>query len=59
MDLASFDGRIDIEGILDWIQTIEHFFEYMNILEHKRVSLVAYKLKAGAAAWWEQVQFTR
>ena len=59
MDLASFDGRIDIEGILDWIQTTEHFFEYMNIPEHKRVSLVAYKLKAGAAAWWEQVQFTR
>lgn len=31
----------------------------MNILENKRISLVAYKLKAGAVAWWEQVQFNR
>ena len=59
MDIPTFDGRIDIEDIFDWIQNTEYFFEYMNIPERKRVSLVAYKLKAGVAVWWEQCQFNR
>ena len=34
--------------ILDWIQSKKHLFEYMEIRKSKKVSLVAYKLKAGA-----------
>lgn len=49
MDIATFDGPVDVEEILDWLQNVEHFLEYMNIIESKRVSLVAYKFKAGAA----------
>lgn len=29
----------------------------MQIAKSKRVSMVGYKLKTGAGAWWEQVQF--
>ena len=35
---------------------INNFFDYMEVPEEKQVKLVAYKLKGGASAWWEQVQ---
>ena len=31
----------------------------MEIPDDKKVKLVAYKLKGGAAAWWEQEQMSR
>ena len=57
MDLPSFDDRLHIEDFLDWVHTVENFFDYLNILEKNQVKLVAYKLKGGASIWWEQLQY--
>ncbi|KAI5658904.1 hypothetical protein M9H77_27697 [Catharanthus roseus] len=35
-----------IEDFVDWIAEIDHFFEYMDISQEKRVKLVACRLKA-------------
>jgi hypothetical protein len=59
MDLPSFNGQLQIEGFLDWLAVVERFFDYMEILEDKKVKLVAYRLMGGASAWWEQLQLTR
>lgn len=47
MDILVFDGRLDIEEVLDQIQTTEAYFEYMEIHKFKQVKYVAYKLKKG------------
>lgn len=59
VDLPAFDGRLHIEDFLDWIHTVENFFDYAAIDENQKVKIVAYKLKAGASAWWEQLQHNR
>jgi hypothetical protein len=50
-NLPSFDGYLHNEDYLDWIMEVERFFEYMCILDEKKVKLVAYKLKGGASVW--------
>jgi hypothetical protein len=59
MDLPSFNGQLQIKGLLDWLVLVERFFDYMDIPEDKKVKLVAYRLLGGASAWWEQLKSTR
>ena len=55
IDLPIYDGKWNIETFLDWIKNIENFFNYIGIAEHKKVHLVALKLKGGASACWDQI----
>ena len=59
MDFPTFDGSLHIEDFLDWIRTIQQFFDYMEIPEEKQVKIVADKLRGGAYVWWDQIQFSR
>ncbi|XP_026417196.1 uncharacterized protein LOC113312676 [Papaver somniferum] len=52
-DIPSFYGGLQIEGFLDWFYEVESFFKFMDFPESSRVKLASYKLKGGAAAWWE------
>lgn len=48
-----------IESFLDWIKNTEIFFEYMPTPDYEKVQLVAFKLKGGASAWWDQLEVNR
>ncbi|XP_037492751.1 uncharacterized protein LOC119369889 [Jatropha curcas] len=59
VDLQPFSGSLDIESTLYWLAEVERFFEVMNFEDERKVSIVAYKLKGGAVAWWHFVQNER
>lgn len=59
LEVPTYDGKIDIEGFLDYIVVVEDFFECMKIPESQQVKLVSYKLKGGAASWWRQTVHNR
>lgn len=48
-----------IEEYLDWINSVDKFFDYVDVPNDKRVKLIAYKLRDRATAWWDKVQFER
>ncbi|XP_026420033.1 uncharacterized protein LOC113316013 [Papaver somniferum] len=54
-DIPSFNGIFKIEEVLDWFYEVESFFQFMEIPDHSKVRLIAYKLKGGAAAWWKKL----
>ncbi|KAA0040315.1 reverse transcriptase [Cucumis melo var. makuwa] len=58
IDLAIYDSKRNIETFLYWIKN-NFFFNYMGTTEHKKVHLVALKLKGGASTWWDQVAVNR
>ena len=52
VEVPEFEGKLDPDEFLEWLQTVERVFEYKEIQEDKRVKLVALKLGKYASLWW-------
>ena len=59
IDFPQLDGHLHIKDFLDWLHTVENFFDYSEVAEEEQVKIDAYKLKGRTSAWWEQLQYNR
>ncbi|PWA86469.1 reverse transcriptase domain-containing protein [Artemisia annua] len=60
VNIPEFDGdTLNPEGFIDWLVAVEEVFEFKEIPENKRVSLIVTKLRGRASAWWQQLKLTR
>ena len=41
VDIPEFEGKLDLNEFLDWLQTVERVFDFKDIPEEKKVKLVA------------------
>nr|GEW16124.1 reverse transcriptase domain-containing protein [Tanacetum cinerariifolium] len=48
-----------VAGFIDWLAAVEEVYEFKEVPENKRVSLIATKLRGKASAWWQQMKPTR
>jgi hypothetical protein len=54
MDLPTFEGKLDPEVFIEWLQTIERNFDLKeNVTDEKKIKLVATKLRGYASLWWD------
>lgn len=47
------------EKLLDYINAIEEFFKYKEVLENKLILLAATQFRGRATTWWLQSKLTR
>jgi len=52
VDIPNFEGQLDLDVFLDWLQTVERVFEFKDITEERKVKLVALNLRKYASIWW-------
>jgi len=45
VDILKFEGQLDPDLFLDWLQTVERFFEFKDIPEETKVKIVALKFR--------------
>lgn len=56
IDLLEFQGRIDPNVFVEWLQIVEQMFDYKDIPQLRRVKLMALKLKKNASLWSENLK---
>lgn len=59
VDIPNFEGRLQPDDFIDWLQTVERVFEYKDIHEEKKVKIIAVKLRKHASIWWENLKKRR
>jgi hypothetical protein len=48
-----------LQELLDWIRSMEKYFDYEDVDEEKRVRHVVTRLKGHATLWWDELQAER
>ncbi|KAL9438185.1 hypothetical protein AB3S75_023951 [Citrus x aurantiifolia] len=59
VEIPEFEGRMQPEEFVDWLNTVERIFEYRDVPEDRKVKLIAIKLKKYASLWWENLKRQR
>jgi hypothetical protein len=59
MDIPVYEGSLDAEELLDWIQALDTYFDYEDIEEDKKFKHVVTHLKGHASLWWDELQADR
>ena len=52
VDIPGFEGKLDPDDFIEWLQTVERIFDYKEIPDDKKVKIVALKLRKYASLWW-------
>ena len=58
-EVSIYEGGLNIEELIDWINGMEKFFDYEETEDEKKVKFVVTKLKGHAILWWDGVQVER
>ena len=54
-EVPTYNGDLDANELLDWINEMEKFFDYDEIDEEKKVKFAITRLKGHATLWWNGV----
>lgn len=58
-EVPEYAGGLKPEELIDWVNSMEKYFEWGNLAEAKKVKLACTKLKGHALIWWDHLQASR
>jgi hypothetical protein len=56
MDVPMYEGNLVVEELLDWIRSMDNYFDYEDVDEGRKVRHVVTRLKGHVALWWDEMQ---
>jgi hypothetical protein len=56
MDVLMYEGNLDSEELLDWIRSLDKYFDYEHVEEERKMRHVVTRLKGHATLWWDEMQ---
>jgi hypothetical protein len=59
MDVPMYEGNLDAEELLDWIRSMDKYFNYEDVDEGRKVRHAVTRLKGHATLWWDELQAER
>jgi hypothetical protein len=59
IDIPVYEGNVDVEYLLDWIRSLDKYFNYEDVEEDRKVKHVITRIKGHAALWWDELQADR
>ncbi|KAK1425775.1 hypothetical protein QVD17_21133 [Tagetes erecta] len=51
VDIPEYEGRLDSDEFVEWLNTVERVFDYKQTSEENKVKVVALKLRKHLSAW--------
>jgi hypothetical protein len=54
-EVPMYEGNLDPEELLDWIRSMDKYFNYEDVNEEKRVRHVVTRIKGHATLWWDEL----
>eukprot|EP00253_Pinus_taeda_P012339 PITA_12339 len=51
IEIPMYDGSLNAEELMDWIRSIDQYFDYEEVEENKKVKFAVTRLKGHAAIW--------
>ena len=56
LDLPLYNGKIDLEATMDWVDAPNSLFDCDDILENQSVKIAMSRLKGFSLTWWNLIQ---
>ncbi|RVW70926.1 Retrovirus-related Pol polyprotein from transposon 297 [Vitis vinifera] len=56
LEIAEFYGKLNPTAFLDWIMSMEDYFDWYAMPENRKVRFVKAKLKGAARPWWHNIE---
>ncbi|WJZ85709.1 hypothetical protein VitviT2T_005229 [Vitis vinifera] len=56
LEVAEFYGKLNPTAFLDWIMSMEDYFDWYAMPENRKVRFVKAKLKGAARLWWHNIE---
>jgi hypothetical protein len=59
IEVPMYEGNLDAEELLDWIRSMDIYFDYEYVDGEKRVRHVVTRIKGHTTLWWDELQAER
>jgi hypothetical protein len=55
MEVPMYEGNLNVDELLDWINAMDKYFDYEEVDEENKVKHVVTRLKGHATLWWDEL----